>query len=135
MVAKILATCDLGGWIVKEGEGRDCPCVVFVPALFSGLPLVLLLLLLLPGGDNVLVLRLLGADMTREKDKEGGGFWMVDDLVGGKEEEMFEHGDEASPSMDNFGEGRGLLVLIVVMSGGVVVVVDVVVLGLAIPSS
>ena len=134
MVAKILATWDLGGWIVK-GEGRDCPCVVFVPALFSGRLLVQLLLLLLPGGDNALVLRLLGADMTREKDKEGGGFGMVDDLVGGKEEEMFEHGDETSPSMDNFGEGRGWLVLVVVMSGGVVVVVDVVVLGLAIPSS
>jgi hypothetical protein len=135
MVARILATWDLGGWIVKE-EGRDCPCVVFVPALFSGRLLVQLLLLLLPVGDNALVLRRLGAaDMTREKDKEGGGFGMVDDLLGGKEEEMFEHGDETSPSMDNFGERRGWLVLVVVMSGGGVVVVDVVVLGLAIPSS
>ena len=135
MVAKILATWDLGGWIVKEGEGRDCPCVVFVPVLFSG-RLLVLLPLLLPVGDNALVLRLLGAaDMTREKDKEGGGFGMVDDLVGGKDEEMFEHGEEASLPMDNFGEGRGLLVLVVVMSGGVVVVVDVVVVLLALPSS
>jgi hypothetical protein len=134
MVAKILATWDLGGWIVKE-EGRDCPCVVFVPALFSGVLLLVRLLLLLPEGDNALVLRLLGADMTREKDKEGGGFWMVEDLVGGKEEEMFEHGEEASPSMDNFGEGRGLLVLVVVMSGVVAVVVNVVVVLLAVPSS
>ena len=52
------------------------------------------------------------ADMTLEKDREGGGSFLLlllddaDDLARGTEEEdRFEHWEEEGLSMDNLGEG------------------------------